>query len=84
MFSSDGQLNTLIKFLHFLATGEITILKENFEKIVEAKKLQFIKKHVEKKQAVSNLLRSDRKAKILFLKKLAPLFPFLLFCLFNE
>ena len=84
IFSSDAQLNTLIKFLHFLSTGEITILKENFEKIVHAKKLHFLKKHVEKKQAVSNLMRADRKAKILFLKKLVPLFPSLLYCLFNQ
>ena len=84
VFANDGQLNTLIKFLHFLSTGEITILKANFEKIVQAKKLHFIKKHVEKKQSVNDLLRADRRTKILFLKKLLPIFPSLLFCLFNE
>ena len=31
IFASDPQLNTLLKFLHFLSTGEITIRKENFD-----------------------------------------------------
>lgn len=84
IFASDPQLNTLIKFLHFLSTGEITIKKENFNKINQAKKVQVLKKFVEKKTSVQQMLRSERKLKINFLKKLSSIYPFLLHSLFNE
>ena len=84
IFASDPQLNTLLKFLHFLSTGEITIRKENFDQISQAKKIQVLKKFVEKKAAVQRMLKADRKIKISFLKKLSTVFPYLLYCLFNE
>ena len=83
-FASDGQLNTLIKFLHFLSTGEITIRKENFDHISRARKIQVLKKFVETKAGVQRMLKADRKIKISFLKKLSTVYPFLLHCLFNE
>lgn len=43
-FASDSNLSTLLKFLHFLATGEIRIKRENFEKIQAHKRLNYIKK----------------------------------------
>ena len=42
--ASDIKLTTLIKFLHFLANGEIPIKKENFEAIQSHKRLHFLKK----------------------------------------
>ena len=42
--ASDIKLATLIKFLHFLANGEIQIKRQNFEAIQTHKRLQFIKK----------------------------------------
>ena len=30
--AEDSELNTLIKFLHFLSNGEITVKKNNFKK----------------------------------------------------
>ena len=42
--SSDLKLETLIKFLHFLANGEIPIKKENFDALKSNKRLNFIKK----------------------------------------
>ena len=83
-FASDPQLNTLIKFLHFLSNGEITIKKENFEEISKARKIQVLKRFVEKKTGVQEMLRAERRLKITFLKKLATIYPFLLHCLFNE
>ena len=83
-FASDGQLNTLIKFLHFLSTGEITIRKENFEEISKSRKIQVLKNFVEKKSAVQQMLKTERKIKLNFLNKLSSVYPFLLFCLFNE
>jgi hypothetical protein len=43
-FASDLKLNTVVKFLHFLANGEIKIKKENFEALVSFKRLGFLKK----------------------------------------
>jgi hypothetical protein len=43
-FASDTKICTLIKFLHFLANGEIKIKKTNFYAIVANKRLHFIKK----------------------------------------
>jgi hypothetical protein len=51
--ANDSQLNTLLKFLYFLANGEIKMKKENFEIIEKANKLKLIKSRVEKK---SNLI----------------------------
>ena len=42
--SSDLKLETVIKFLHFLANGEIPIKKENFDALKSNKRLNFIKK----------------------------------------
>ena len=42
--ASDIKLATLIKFIHFLANGEVRIKRENFEAIQNHKRLQFIKK----------------------------------------
>ena len=82
--ASDLKLKTLIKFLHFLSNGEIRIKKENFEKIKSSKRLQLKKKNVEAKAALQRLLKSERKAKLKFLIHLNTIYPFLLYCLFNE
>ena len=83
-FTSDIKLNTLIKFLHFLSNGEIPMKKVNFEVIQSHKKLAFLKRHVEKKSAVSKLLKAEREIKLKFLKQLSSIYSALLYCLFNE
>jgi hypothetical protein len=81
--ASDSQLNTLLKFLHFLSNGEIKMKKENFEIIESAKKLKLIRK-VEKKTQLSTLLKSERNEKLKFLLKLCNLYSALLSTLFTE
>lgn len=54
--ASDSQLNTLLRYLHFVASGKIPIKKENFEKIPHTK-LNLIKKNVEKFSKLEMLLR---------------------------
>jgi len=82
--ASDSQLNTLLKFLHFLSNGEIKMKKENFEIIERANKLKLIKSRVEKKKQLTTLLKSERKDKLKFLNKLCNLYSALLSTLFNE
>lgn len=81
--AEDSELNTLIKFLHFLSNGEIRIKKVNFKTIQESHKLQMIRKHVEKKSKLMNLLKSPRKDKLKFLTQLQRIYTVLLDCLFN-
>ena len=83
-FGSDIKLNTLIRFLHFIANGEIQIKKANFDIINGARKLSFIKRNVEKKSGVTRLLQADRQTKLKFLKQLSAIYGALLYCLFNE
>ena len=83
-FASDTKLNTLIRLLHFLATGEIKIKRQNFEIIQANKKLNLIRRSVEKKAALARLLKSEREQKVQFLKKLSGIYSALLYCLFNE
>jgi hypothetical protein len=83
-FASDSKLNTLIRFLHYLVNGVIKIKRENFEIIEKNRKLSILKRHVEKKAALSRLLKSERSDKLKFLKQLSSIYSALLYCLFNE
>ncbi len=82
--ASDSQLNTLIKFLHFLSNGEIRMKRENFEIIEKAHKLKLIKSKVEKKKNLNILLKTERRLKLKFLNKLCNLYNALLDTLFND
>jgi hypothetical protein len=81
--ASDAQLNTLIKYLHFVTTGQIKIKKENFEILEQNNKLKQIKR-VEKKFQLSKMLQADRNFKLKFLNQLSNCFGAILYILFNE
>jgi hypothetical protein len=66
-----------------LTNGEIKIKKENFDQI-PSKNLKFLKRQLEKKAALSRLLKSDRSVKLKVLKSQVSLYSYLLYCLFNE
>lgn len=83
LYSNDLQLITLLKFLHFLATGQITIKKENFEKLTP-RILKLIKKNVEKQTKLYDLINSDRQLRVKFLLQLCKFYNILLECLFIE
>jgi hypothetical protein len=82
--ADDTELNTLIKYLHFLSNGEIPTKKSNFEAIKESKKQVLITKKVEKKSNVVKLLKSSRVDKLKFLFQLVKIYQNLLYPLFNE
>ena len=81
-FASDTQLNTLVKFLHFVSNGEIKVRKEDFDHLSKSQ-LQLIRKHFESKAALKRQLK-DRAQKLQSLSKLAPIFHYLLYTLFNQ
>lgn len=82
--AEDSELNTLIKFLHFLSNGEIRMKKDNFKQVEENGKLKWLTRFVEKKSKLQNLLKSPRKDKLKFLNKLSNVYSPLLHSLFNE
>jgi hypothetical protein len=82
--ANDSQITTLLKYLHFLANGDIKIKKSNFDIIQNHKKLHLIKTQVESKKALRTILMKDRADKLNFLNKLAPIYPAILYSLFNE
>ena len=80
----DTKLNTLIKLLHFIANGEIKIKREHFEDIREHRKLNILKRNVEKKSALNRLLQSERIDKLKFLKQFSAIYSSILYTLFHE
>ena len=82
-FSSDSELTTLIKYIHFVASGEIKIKKKNFDSLGN-RSFAVIRKNFEKKGALQKVNQSVRKDKIKILLKLVPSFSNLLAPLFVE
>jgi hypothetical protein len=82
--SNDCQIDTLIKYLHFLANGIIKIKKENFDQIKQQGKLKLIKANVESKTKLKAILKSERSQKLKFINKLCKVYNNLLYVLFNE
>ena len=83
LFAADQKLDTLIKFLHFVANGEIKLKKQHFDQFSKAQ-VTLMKKKFEKKKLLKQFLKEERKVKIATLQKLAPILPQLLYTLFNE
>ena len=83
-YASDAELNTLLKFLHFLSKGDIRIKKLNFDAIIQSRKLLLIKRTVEKPKSIKQILTAERQAKIKFLRQLGAIYHNLLYALFNE
>lgn len=81
-YSSDAQLETLAKYLHFLSNGLIKMPKENFERL-EKKHMTLIKKTFETKRGLRQFLSSERLEKIKKFTKLKPVMSHLLYTLFN-
>ena len=64
-FASDGELATLIKYIHFVASGEIKIKKQNFDSLGN-RIFALIRKHFEKKVHFKNSATQWEKIKLKF------------------
>jgi len=82
-FASDQKLNTLIRLLHLLATGEIKIKKEHFDAL-QKRQLNVVKRHLESNKSSQKLLNGERQDKLKVLTKFSAVFHELLFTLFNQ
>ena len=82
--ASCTKLNTLIRLLHYISNGEIKIKREHFEDIRDHRKLNILKRNVEKKSTLNRLLQSERLEKLKFLRQFSAIYNSILYCLFNE
>ena len=57
--------------------------KTIFDEVQKSKKLKIIQNNVESKKKIRSLIKSERKMKINFLKKLSGIYQYLLYPLFN-
>lgn len=83
LFAPDQKLDTLIKLLHLISNGQITMKKEHFN-MFQKSQLKLIKKNFEGKKSVKEFLKKERKMKVTILQKLSPIMSHLLYPLFNE
>ena len=82
-FATDSEINTLIKYIHFVANGIIKIKKQNFDAIGQ-RHLSFSRKHFESKSSLQRLNQLLRKDKIKLLLKFIPIYNHLLAPLFIQ
>lgn len=82
-FASDQKLNTLLKFIHLVANGEIKVKKEHFESLT-SRHLLTIRKHIESKSSLKKILNGERQVKLQILNKLSPVLHYILYTLFNR
>ena len=82
-FATDGEITTLVKYIHFVANGIIKIKKQNFDAIGQ-RHLSFSRKHFESKASLHKLNQCGRKDKMKVLLKFIPIYNHLLAPLFNQ
>ncbi len=80
--ANEGEIDTVIKFLHYLANGKIKIPASSFSGLKQSRKLGFIRKTFESEKNFESLLMSDDRLKRSLLIKLGNTFSYLLTPLF--
>lgn len=80
--ATEGEIDTLIKYLHYLANGKIKISALNFSKIKRSKKLSFLQREFESEKKYLDLLVAEDLHKRSVLLKLASSYPDILAPLF--
>ena len=83
-FANTKSLNTLIKILHLVCNGNITIRKADHEALVKSRRLKTLRNSFESKKDFVNLLNSNSEQKIKILKLFVALYKNLLYTMFNE
>jgi hypothetical protein len=66
--STDAEIDTVIKVMHYIANKEITLAEEKKEKLVKGRRMPFIKKNFTSDNDIDALLKSPREKKIQVLR----------------
>ncbi len=80
--ANEGEIDTVIKFLHYLANGKIKITAQNFNFLKKSRKLAYLRQTFERNESLNLLLMSDDRTKRSILLKLGNCFAYLLAPLF--
>ena len=83
-FANTKCLNTLIKILHLICNGNITIRKIDHAALSKSRRLKTLRNYFESKKDFVNLLNSSSEEKIKVLKLFVALYKNLLYTMFNE
>jgi len=81
--ASDRELNVLIKFLHLVCKGVITLKQHNFDALLKSKRMNLLRNNFEEKKSFLKTLNLEREKKVLVLKKFVVLYPNLFYTTFN-
>jgi hypothetical protein len=84
LHADDKLLDSLLCYIHYVANAKIKIKQPHFQAIVKEHKLTLIRNKTEKTKSFKKLIEGPRTVKILFLRKLIPIYKPLLYVLFNE
>lgn len=82
--ASDKELKILIKVLHLICIGKISIRNEDFKSLKQSKRLHAFKKTFETKKAFITLLKETKIQKICVLKKFSAIYSTILHTMFNR
>jgi len=81
--ASDRELDVLIKFLHLVCNGHITLKQHNFDALLNSRRMNAMQKHFQSTKSFLNTLDSEREEKISILRKFVTLYPNLFYTTFN-
>jgi len=82
--ASDRQLKVVIQIIHLIASKMIPISSEAQAALAKARKANFITKNFKDKSKTKRMFKLDRKPKVDILCKLASLYRFLFYRIFNK
>lgn len=68
--ANEGEIDTLIKYLHYLVNGKIKISASSFQGIQKSRKLAYLRKTFESRKSFELMLTSDDRLKRSFVLKL--------------
>lgn len=82
-YAEDSKINTLLKYVHFFANGEINTTAENFSKIRQSGKLKLVYETISELEQTVVFLQFPRYTKLHFLYELLHIYTELLTPVFS-
>ena len=85
--ASDRQLNIVIRVLHLIANGVISMKAAQFKVVKSSKRFKLLRDKFESKASFAKILNSvatDKPIRVKLLKQFASIYPQLFYTMFNE
>lgn len=81
--ATNVQCKAILYALHFISIGVIPLPKDNISSAKKTRKL-FVVNEVQEPAELRAMIAAEKSEKIKYLKKVAPLFPYILHSLFHK